>query len=103
VSLREVENEDGEIGLGPVLGPLNSERLSAYHRLDLRASRFWRPRFGRVTFFVDIQNVYDRKNAAGFDVQFDEPEGTLTVIEEPWVGIFPSLGVIVEFGGDRWR
>jgi outer membrane receptor protein involved in Fe transport len=89
--------EPEEPELAAVFGRLNSERLRDFHRLDLRASRTWRLRAGRLTFFVDVQNLYDRKNLAGFDLAVDEEEGTVELEEEDWPGIFPSLGVLIEF------
>jgi len=85
-------DEDGEVI--PVLGKLNSERLPSYHRMDLRASRDWQLRSSRLTFFVDLQNVYDRGNLAGFDLQVDE-DG---IVAEPetWPGFFPSIGITWE-------
>jgi len=80
-----------------VFGRLNSERLPPYHRLDLRASRSWERRRGRLTFFVDVQNVYDRQNLGGFDLQVDADEGVLDLAQEHWAGIFPSLGISWEF------
>ncbi len=87
------EPAEEEPQLVPVLGPLYSERLPSYHRLDLRASRAWQLRAGRLTFFLDLQNVYDRKNQAGFDVSFDAEEGVLDVEREDWPGFFPSVGI----------
>lgn len=92
-----VEDEEGEPELVPVLGPLNSERLPEYHRLDLRASRDWRLRSGRLVFFLDLQNVYNRKNLAGFDLEVDEDEGTVLAEPEDWPGFFPSVGITWEF------
>ena len=85
-----VSSVDGE----PALGKLNSERLPVYHRMDLRASREWQIRSGRLTFFLDLQNVYNRENAAGFDLEVDE-EG---IVPEPesWPGFFPSVGITWE-------
>lgn len=85
-------DEDGE--LIPVLGKLNSKRLPSYHRMDLRASREWHLRSSRLTFFVDLQNVYNRKNVAGFDLAVGE-DG---IVAEPeaWPGFFPSLGITWE-------
>ena len=96
------ESEDGaeeapELELVPVLGPLNSERLADYHRLDLRASRSFRVPKGELTLFVEVQNVYDRKNESGFDHEVDDEEGTLVRIQERWPGIFPSIGVSWRF------
>ncbi len=94
------EEDDKRLGdsvFVPVLGPLNSDRLSTYHRLDLRASRKFRLRKGELTFFIDIQNVYNRQNLSGFDFEIDETEGTLLAVEERWPGFFPSVGLRWEF------
>lgn len=92
------EGEEATAGLAEegalvaVFGSLNSDRLPAYHRLDLRASRTWELRRSRLTFFVDVQNLYDRRNLAGFDLALDEEAGTVELDQEHWAGIFPSLG-----------
>jgi outer membrane receptor protein involved in Fe transport len=83
--------------LTAAFGRLNSERLPLYHRLDLRASRRWDLRSGRLTFYADVQNAYDRRNLAGFDVLLDEEAGVVELDEEHWPGIFPSLGVTWAF------
>jgi|GEM_PF-879872 len=101
LSLVEVSEEDAEPSADypfvPVLGPLNSDRLSTYHRLDLRASRNFPLRKGALTFFVDIQNVYNRENLSGFDFTLDEETGILLPVEERWPGFFPSVGLRWEF------
>ncbi len=81
----------------PVLGPLYDERLPDYHRLDLRASRAWRTKAGLLTFYLDIQNVYDRGNIGGFDFEIDEEEGTIVRRAEEWAGFLPSGGIRLEF------
>lgn len=90
--------DDGEGSAGPpptpVLGPLDGERLPDYHRLDLRLSRRWRLRSGELTFYVDVQNLYDRANVAGLDVEVDE--GELVIAPEPWPGFFASAGIAFE-------
>ncbi len=93
----EEEPATAEPELVAVFGRLNSERFPPYHRLDLRASRRRELRSGALTFYVDIQNVYDRKNLAGFDVDLDEDAGTVDLEAERWPGVFPSLGLIWEF------
>jgi hypothetical protein len=95
----EESEEDDENEALILLGPLRSARLPAYHRLDLRASRSWPVGRGELTFFVDVQNVYDRGNAAGFDLSIEEDEDgvpALVVEEETWPGFFPSLGIVFE-------
>jgi hypothetical protein len=80
-----------------VFGRLNSERLGAYHRLDLRASHRVPLRRGSLLLFLDVQNVYDRANDAGFDVSIDDETGEVSSDREAWPGVFPSLGVVWEF------
>ncbi|MGH9367856.1 MAG: TonB-dependent receptor [Thermoanaerobaculia bacterium] len=81
----------------PVWGPLNSERLPDYHRLDLRLSKRWRLGSGSLTIFADVQNLYDRRNVAGFDLEFDKETGRINSTEDPWPGFFGSAGITWEF------
>ncbi len=97
LSLRAGLDDDGEVVFRPVLGPLYGERLPDYHRLDLRAGRSWETRLGRLGFYVDLQNVYDRGNVGGFDFEIDAEAGTVLRRPEEWAGFLPSLGVLLEF------
>jgi hypothetical protein len=87
----------------PLVGPFYEERLSGYHRLDLRASYTKELRKSRLVFFVDVQNLYGRKNLSGYEYDDDsfaiQPDGTVRVTpeEEEWLGIMPSFGVSWEF------
>ena len=97
-----VEGEDGELEVEPLLGPIHGDRLPDYHRLDLRASREWDARSGRLGFFLEVQNVYDHQNIAGFDVDLEltkSADGSIRIvkIEEPWGGILPSFGITWDF------
>lgn len=78
--------------LALVFGALRSERLPVYHRLDLRVSRRWPVRHGELTVYADVQNLYDRENAGGIDVQLDEDTGLVARETESWPGIVPSVG-----------
>jgi outer membrane receptor protein involved in Fe transport len=91
------EPEPPEVRLVPRLGTINGARVAAYHRLDLRLSRGWTLPRGRLTFFADVQNLYDRRNVAGFDVEVDEESETIVATEEPWPGFFASAGLVWEF------
>ena len=95
------ENDDGELEFFPVFGPINGERLPTYHRLDLRLSREWRKKRGTLGFFLEVQNVYDRGNIAGSDVDFEfnlneNGEVDVFAVKEIWGGILPSFGVTWE-------
>lgn len=97
LTFSETIDEDGEPVLTPELGPIYGERLPDYHRLDLRVSREWRLRRGRLSVYVDLQNVYDRGNVAGFDFQLDEATGRVVGTPEEWAGFLPSGGVRWDF------
>jgi hypothetical protein len=97
VAIEDPEDPEAEPVLAAVFGPLRSERLTDYHRLDLRASRSWRIRSGLLTFFVDVQNVYNRRNLSGFDLAIDDEEGVIGLDNEYWPGTFPSFGISWQF------
>ena len=101
MGVEEIDDE-GESEIVPVLGPIHAERLPDYHRLDLRASREWQKKNGLLGLFIEVQNVYDHENTAGFDVDFEflkSPDGSIAVlpIEEVWGGFLPSFGITWEF------
>lgn len=80
---------------------LNSARLPAFARVDLRATFFPGGRAGRWTLYLDVINVLNRKNAGQLDARLEhDPEGTQPrLVEEPVGGIplLPSFGVRVRF------
>lgn len=96
-----ISEDDGQGGLEivPVVGEFYSERLSDYHRLDLRISRIVPRKTGSLRFYVDLQNVYNRANAQGVeypDTAFElQPDGSVTVAgeQEDWLGLLPSFGI----------
>ncbi len=92
------EDDEGEFEIVTSLGPLHGERLTDYHRLDLRASREWQRERGVLGFFLEIQNAYNRKNHAGFDPDLEEgPDGSIVLHKATWSEILPSFGVTWEF------
>ena len=52
----------------PVYGAINSVRVPAYHRLDLRLDRKVSP---RLTQYVELINAYNRKNVSGYSYSPD--------------------------------
>jgi hypothetical protein len=70
-------------------GPLLSERLPAFFQLDLRIDRDWKRNWGRLTLYIDIQNITNRANAEG--VTYNDDYTTMRYTRG--LPIFPSIGV----------
>jgi len=89
---------DGSLDIDESLGPRNSERLSAYARLDLKVSRTFTTRSGRLRLDLDVLNLTDRRNACCVDefIFSLNPDGTITEQREidNWLGITPSFTVV---------
>ena len=79
------------------LGPINSDKLNAYHRLDLRVNRsIYRANGRSFNLYIDVQNLYNRKNLAGFeDLEVINNNGVNELVydQAKWLPILPSLGV----------
>jgi hypothetical protein len=72
---------------------LNTERFPVTHALDVRADRRWNFRAWNLVVYLDVQNIYNRKNVSS--VRWDSRTGQAEFNES--LGIFPTLGVSVEF------
>jgi len=83
------------------LGPLRSERLTAYRRVDFRASRRIVTSRGAFTLFVDLFNVLNTSNVTSVNGFFLESEGNGVIstrpMEDPVVGVVPSFGISWQF------
>jgi hypothetical protein len=81
-------------------GEYNSRRLADYHRMDLRLSRQFDTRRGRVSVFLDLWNVYNHGNArAVYRNVIDVRNGTPVTSEEvdELLPRLPSIGIYWEF------
>ncbi|HMA94871.1 MAG TPA: TonB-dependent receptor, partial [Polyangiaceae bacterium] len=58
-------------------GPLNQQRLSAYHQLDLRVEKVWELKALHLSAYVDVFNVYNHlspdKSVAKYDYSATKP------------------------------
>ena len=95
---------EGGFELSYDVGPFYQERLDDYHRLDFRASRTSSLGRGRLTLFIDVQNLYNRDNLRGIgiadpDYHYNQSTGgyDITFPEEYWLPIIPSFGISYEF------
>jgi len=75
----------------------NQTRLPVYNRLDLRANRVFNLDRSRITLFIEVLNVYNRRNqragAAGIQASTRQAFGVLDRL----LPIVPSAGILVEF------
>lgn len=69
------------------------ERLPLFHGLDLRADRRWSLRRVQLVSYIDVQNVYGRKNVSG--LQWNQREQVLERNEA--LGLLPSIGFSIEW------
>ncbi|MCP4726602.1 MAG: hypothetical protein GY863_16270, partial [bacterium] len=77
----------------------NSERLPDYHRLDLRLTRNFKVRNGRLGVFLEVINAYDRRNirnveyTIGGGESIDEPPPFPQRVDHHWLRFLPSIGL----------
>lgn len=65
--LAYVEGPDAGGEYTAIPGNLNSERLPAYHKLDVRADRTYRFSGWEMDFYAEILNLYGRDNVTGYE------------------------------------
>ena len=58
----------------PENGRFNSRRTPAFHRLDLRTEKKWTFDSWRLAFYLDVQNVYNRRHPEGTSYSFNYKE-----------------------------
>lgn len=89
---------------------LNTERLPAFHQLDLRIDKSWFLKKWTVNLYLDIQNVYNfkakerdilnvRRDANGQPVTdpTDSNRYEVYFIKDETGTVLPTLGVIIDF------
>ncbi len=81
----------------PVYGELNSKRDKAYHRLDFRIERKFNNNTIDGSFFIDIINLYNRKNSYGVEYEPIANSREFKLNREEGFGTFPSIGVKLIF------
>jgi hypothetical protein len=88
--------EDGDPATAVALGDRNAERYPPYHRLDMSFRKDYRRSWGTVRPFLDLLNVYDRRNNVlfyFFDYAADPPIRSGVSM----LPFLPTLGVEVRF------
>jgi len=73
----------------PVYGAINSQRSTAFNRLDLRVEKSWQVRSGIIAAYLDVQNALNRKNEEGRAYNYDYSQvGVVSGLP-----LIPSLGI----------
>ena len=76
----------------PIQGKEFSERLPLFHQLDVRVDKRWQMSWGRMSMYLDVQNVYNNASVEGVSYNYDFSSSTYAT----GVPIIPSLGFRVE-------
>lgn len=86
-------------GMQPLISNIQTEEgttslvsLPSYHRLDMRVSKTWTRNRWRIGGFLEILNVYNRKNV----IKFYNPAGD-DVEDAPQFPIIPYIGLTIKF------
>lgn len=77
----------------PLYGPINSQRLEAFHQLDLRLDKLWVFDTWRLNTYLDLQNAYNRANPEGYSWNHDYSQRAVI----SGLPLIPSLGLRGEF------
>jgi hypothetical protein len=78
----------------PDVARYNSERTPVFHTLDIRVDRRWNFDTWNLITYIDLQNVYNRKNVQRY--RFDW-RNMKTIEDAGSIGLLPSIGVSAEF------
>ncbi len=81
-------------------GPVNSSRLPAYHRLDLRVTRRFTLRRGVLDVYLDLFNAYNQTNLRSYDYGTQTIGNDLKYMrwpDEELLPLLPSIGLRWEF------
>jgi TonB family protein len=77
----------------PSYGRPNTQRNQAFHQLDLRIEKRWVYRQWMLNAYLDVQNVYNRRNPEGLTYSYDFRE---TAVQQG-LPVLPILGLRAEF------
>ncbi|ASP38665.1 hypothetical protein CHH28_08225 [Bacterioplanes sanyensis] len=64
-----VKDPDNPELYNPIYGSVNSERLPAYHKLDVRADRTFNFSNWDMDLYVEVLNLYGRDNVVGYEYE----------------------------------
>jgi hypothetical protein len=82
-------NDDGTQNVEDYL----TQRFDPFHSLDIRVDRRWDFNGWSLITYIDIQNIYNNKNAT--TIRWDPYKQE--AVTESSIGILPSIGINLEF------
>ena len=77
----------------PMYGRQNSRRLPMFHQLDVRIDKNWAWKYLKLAIYIDVQNVYNQKNAEGHEYNYDYTDRQFFY----GLPILPSFGIKLEY------
>jgi hypothetical protein len=89
------DDDDDEFQQAVVLGRRNAERYPVYHRLDVGLRKELRRSWGTMTPFLDLLNVYDRRNVLFYFYEYTADPPVRTGVS--MLPVVPTIGVEVSF------
>lgn len=89
----QFDPRNGEPIYIPIYAETNSDRLPAYHRLDLRVSKIFQFSNWKLGIFLELLNTYNRKNL--LDYNYSDDYKTREDLNQ--LPILPYLGITAEF------
>lgn len=78
----------------------NRDRFAPFASLDLRLARRIPVKLGELSWFFELSNATNRRNACCIDIEIDEDAGAsprLLQRDEYWFPLLPAIGVLWEF------
>ena len=89
------EETDDLGGYGVVLEDRNASRYPTYHRLDISARKTLTRSWGTITPYVDILNVYNRRNVLFYFFEYEQTPPVRSGIS--MFPLVPTVGFEVHF------
>jgi hypothetical protein len=77
-------------------GPRDAFRYPVYHRLDAGVTRTWKKRWGEISAFLDVTNLYNAKNVLLYYWEIGD-DGLPVRHSIGMIPILPTIGVKVRF------
>ena len=80
-------------------GPRNVLQHNTFASVDARLSRKFDVRRGSLTAFIEISNIFDRRNVCCLDWDVTDDDGNLEleVSNDYWLPLLPAIGILWEF------